>query len=288
MRVGRSVEESFRITNNSGDRLTGDLRVDAGSAPKPVVIVCHGFTAHKDWGPFPRIGRQFVAAGFASVVFNFSHNGVGVWEKRFTEYEKFARNTVGKELEDVRAVVDALERGDIGKGTCDPGRVAILGHSRGGAVGILAASEDSRVRAVAAWSTISTFFRYTAHQVAAWREHGYLPIHIRSMRTRLRRDVRVLDDLEAHRERYDLIRAVRRLQVPLLLVHGKGDLVVKPREAEELQAAADASKCELVLIEHAGHLLGAGRTRAGIPDTLDRVIGMTIQWFQRHLIGDLQ
>ena len=101
-------EVSFTVTNSSGDAFTGDLRYPAGHSGLPVVLVCHGFTAHKDWGPFPYVGRRLAERGFASIVFNFSHNGIGKNSRRFSELEKFSRNTIGKELEDVTGVVDAL------------------------------------------------------------------------------------------------------------------------------------------------------------------------------------
>lgn len=151
------VEQSFRIQNSSGDVISGDLRYVDDSTAKPLLVVCHGFNAHKDWGPFPLFGRRFAALGFASVVFNFSHNGIGDNFKKFTEYDKFSRNTIGKELEDLRALLDAVESGEVGNGTVDRRRVGLVGHSRGGGVAMLHASLDERVRAVAAWSTVATF-----------------------------------------------------------------------------------------------------------------------------------
>ncbi len=277
------VERPFSIRNATGDRVAGDLRYQPGVPRLPVLIICHGFTAFKDWGPFPYFGRRFAEHGYASVTFNFSHNGIGENPRKFTEFEKFSKNTIGKELEDLRAVVDAVSEGRIGEGNLDGAHIGVIGHSRGGAVGILGAAEDPRIRAVAAWATVATVHRYSDRQRELWERQGFLPVKMRSSHTRLRFGLDVLRDLEANRERYDLPRAMRRLLVPVLIVHGDADVSVRPEEAQRLFAAGDPSRTELVLIDHAGHTFGAKHPFTGHHPAVDRLIDMTAQWFSLHL-----
>ena len=277
------IELPFRIENASGDTIRGDLRHPEGASDLPILIICHGFTAHKDWGPFPHIGRRFASEGFASIVINFSHNGVGADSRRFNEPEKFARNTIGKELEDLRALTGALTGGRLGSGVVNPARIGILGHSRGGGVAILAAREIRPIGGVATWSSVSTFRRYTDHQRQIWEREGYLPVTIRGMRTKLRFDLSILRDLETHAERYDLPKAVAELKVPLLLVHGAADVSVKPAEAETLKRAADPARSELVMLEGEGHMFGAGHPFRAERSSIDRVIDLTAGWFHRNL-----
>lgn len=281
--AGTVTETPFTVRNSSGDGIAGDLRYAPGGRSLPLLIVCHGFTAHKDWGPFPSFGRGFAHLGFASIVFNFSHNGVAPGERRFTELEKFSRNTIGREIGDVGAIVDAVTERRVGQGVIDPSRIGIVGHSRGGGVAILAASLDARLRGVAAWGTVSTFERYTPRQREAWERDGFLPVTVRGMRTRLRFSLEVLRDIESHREEYDLHRAVRRLGVPLLLVHGAADVSVKPAEVESLYAAADRSRTELVMIEGTGHAFGAKHPYRHAAPMVDHVIALTSRWFHMFL-----
>jgi dienelactone hydrolase len=277
------LESPFSLRNESGDGITGDLRYAEGGAGLPLLIVCHGFTAHKDWGPFPYFGRRFAELGFASAVFNFSHNGMGPGSKRFTELEKFSRNTIGKELEDIRALLLAAKAGRFGAGRIDASKIGIVGHSRGGGVAILSASRERDIRGVAAWSTVATFHRYTPHQREAWEREGFLPVTVRGLRTRLKLGIEVLRDLEANREVYDLPRAVRALRVPLLLVHGAADVSVRPAEPESLYAVADRSKTEFVLVEGTGHTFGAKHPyRHGSP-ALDHLLELTARWFHMFI-----
>jgi dienelactone hydrolase len=282
------VEKQFQILNASGDPISGDLRYEDDGTLKPTVLVCHGFTAHKDWGPFPLTGRRLASLGFASVVFNFSHNGIGQELGHFTETEKFSKNTVGKELEDVRAVLDALMTGAIGEGACDLSRIGIVGHSRGGGIAILSASRDERLTAVAAWSGVATFFRYTKHQQMIWRVRGFMPVTIRSLRTKLRQSLEILEDLELNRAAYDLPDAVRGLAKPLLLVHGREDLVVKPAEAEKLYEVSDHALTELVLVDGAGHTFGIRSPFAATSGLFEFVLEKTARWFRSHVGGGTQ
>lgn len=277
------VELPFRIRNSSGDAIAGDVRYVDDGGHRPLVIVCHGFTAYKDWGPFPFLGWKFAEEGFASVVFNFSHNGISGDFKRLEDGERFSRNTITKELEDLGAVIDAIESGEIGEGRIEKSRIGVAGHSRGAGIAILHSSLDARVKAVAAWSTISTFHRYTEHQKELWEQQGFLPVTIRSVKTKLRYGIEMLRDLEAHREMYDLVGAVRRLKVPMLLVHGEADVTVKPAEAEKLFEASDKSKTELVMIEHAGHMFGVKSGSAKSTPEIEHVVELTARWFHRHL-----
>lgn len=277
------VEHPFQIQNSSGDIITGDLRYDKTNVQRPVIFICHGFTAHKDWGPFPYFGRRFAEFGFASIVFNFSHNGIGKNPTRFTEFEKFSRNTIGKELEDVQAIVDAVSSGEIGDGIVNPSRIGIVGHSRGGGIAIVSASLDKRIRSVAVWSGISTFFRYTKHQQEVWEKQGYIPVTIKSSSTRLRFGIEVLRDLDANREAYNIPRAVHKLDVPLLLVHGKVDVSVKPIEAQELYDVADKSRTDLILLDHVGHMYGAKHPLKEPNPTIEHITDITARWFKLHL-----
>ena len=275
----------FELATPSGALLRGDLRWNRHGkpGPLPVVIICHGFKAFKDWGPFPHIGQWFADQGFVSIVFNFSHNGIGADPRKFTEHALFEKNTIGLEIEDVRTILDAIAGHTLPCEVMDPSRVALVGHSRGGGVALLTAREDARVHAAVLWSSVSTFSRYSVDQVRRWREKGYMELHSVSGTSALRMGIDLLDDAQRNRERYDLMAAASRLAKPLLIVHGTEDLPVKIREAEMLYEAADKSLTQFVRLDGVGHMYGAKHPYRKESPTLTHILELTGSWLHAVL-----
>jgi pimeloyl-ACP methyl ester carboxylesterase len=103
------------------------------------------------------------------------------------------------------------------------------------------------------------------------------------MKTKLRYGIEVLRDLEANRENYDLVGAVHRLNMPLLLVHGEEDVSVKPAEAQKLFEASDKSRTELILVPHAGHMFGVRSGSTKSTGMVEYITEVTAKWFHRHI-----
>jgi dipeptidyl aminopeptidase/acylaminoacyl peptidase len=276
------VERPFRLTNASGDIVRGDLRYRDDGVLKPLILICHGFNTNKDWGPFPYIGKRLAEEGFCTIVFNFSHNGVGEGGF-FSEYDRFARNTPGKELIDVQAILDSVTGGETGAGVADTGRIGMAGHSRGGGISILTAAGDKRVKSIVAWATISAFLRYTSGERERWIRTGYFPLRYGLSRTLLRYEVSVLHDLEKNAERYNLFRGIRSLKIPVLFVHGSDDDIVSSEEARELFEVADKANTRFLLIPGAGHTFGVEHPFRGTTAETETMITQTIDWFHKTL-----
>jgi len=272
----------FELASSQGQPLRGDLIVPDGSAPAPVVVVCHGFKGFKNWGFFPELGSKLAQAGFATVLFNFSGCGIGPDLLNFTDLDGFTRDTVSRQLDDLGRILDALGSRELGNERLDLGRLAVLGHSRGGATAILRAREDRRIRAVVTWSAISTFFRYSPREIAAWKERGFMEFLNSRTGQQMRIAATYLDDLERHRQRFDVARAASELPVPLLLVHGEEDLSVPLHEARELLQATEG-RAALLQIPRTGHTFGAVHPWQGSTPALDQAIQASIEWLERTL-----
>ncbi|HUE95972.1 MAG TPA: alpha/beta fold hydrolase, partial [Longimicrobiaceae bacterium] len=147
--------------------LSGDLRALPGPPPRSAVVICHGFKGFREWGFFPSLARAVARRGHAAITFDFSHNGVGEDGVDFSALDRFAENTHTVNVEEILQVVDAVE----GKGIfpARPQRIALLGHSRGGAEAILAAGRDPRVNALVTWAAIASIEgRWNEEQIATW------------------------------------------------------------------------------------------------------------------------
>ena len=275
--------QGFELPNTHGAPLRGDVfEPETGLGPFPVVVVCHGFKGFKNWGFFPELGRRLAAAGFVAVTFNFSGSGIGADLENFTELDRFASDTLSKQIADLGNILDALTARRIGSERGDLHRLAVLGHSRGGAVAIVRAREDARVRAVVTWAGVSSVWRYTQRELAEWRRRGSLDFLNTRTQQLMRIDSTLLDDLEANRDRFDIPHAVAALDVPLLVIHGEQDVSVPVREAETLAAAAPG-RCTLRIIPATGHTFDAVHPWAGSAPGLDAAIAATIEWLQGHL-----
>lgn len=279
------IERSFQL-GNSEATIRGDIRwkLESGLQSRlPLLIVCHGFKAFKDWGPFPAIGKFFAEHGFVSIVFNFSHNGIGDEPKKFSEREKFSVNTISRELEDVDEILNSTEANYFSDVPIDVNNIGIVGHSRGGGVAIIKAKEDKRIKAVSGWSTISHFDRYTEEQKRRWREKGYVELPSMNALSIFRMTTAFIDDLDNNAQRLDIISAVEQLHKPFLIIQGTADVPVPKREAEELYTVADKSLTEIVFLEGAGHMYGARHPYKKESPNMTRVLELTSTWFHKHL-----
>ena len=270
----------FQLTEAPHGPIRGDVYLPDDARGTPVVVACHGFKGFKDWGFWPEAGRRFAAGGLVLVAFNFSGCGIGENPETFTDFERFEHNTIGKELEDLGLVLDAVTHRQVEMGRADTRKIALVGHSRGGSVALVRASRDPRVRAVATWAAVASFTRYDEAQKELWRRQGYLETENTWTGQVFRVGVELLDDLETHADVYDPTHAAARLRVPLLVVHGTRDETVPVDEAEQLARAAGPGLAQTLLVEGADHTFGVVHPFKGSTAALDRVLDRTMRWIR--------
>ena len=279
-----STHETLRdivIAEGGPFPVRADLRTRAPGERRPLVIVLHGFLGYKGWGFFPYLSERIAEAGFHVLTATFSMSGVDEATGRFAEPERFARNTVSAELEDARRVARAVRGGALEpEAPCD-GSWALLGHSRGGAVALLAAGELPETRSLVTWSTVARLDRYTAARKAAWRRDGALVFSDARAAAPLRLDYAYYEDIDRHREAFDLPRAAGRLAAPHLMVHGERDGAVTLREVETLLAVPRPAEARLEIVRGAGHTFNARHPMRRPTPALERAIATTLDWLRR-------
>jgi uncharacterized protein len=261
-----------------GRKLHADVRLPEGDPPRSAVLLLHGFKGFKDWGFFPWLAERLVASRMATVVPNFSLNGVGGTGTSFTDMDGFARNTFSREQAEITLLVDALRSGEML--SMPPSRVGLFGHSRGGGQAILAAVRHD-VDALVTWAAVSTFHRWSAEDQARWRQVGR--IHVQNQRTgqTLPLDCSLLDDLEQHAPALDIGAAAQAVRAPWLLVHGADDPVVPLREAEQLVERNPHARA--LILENAGHTMGATHPLTDLAPVLDQAGRATVAHFTEAL-----
>jgi pimeloyl-ACP methyl ester carboxylesterase len=253
--------------------------------PRPAVVICHGFKGFMEWGFFPYLATLLAERGFAAVRFNVSGSGMRPGEDRVADPEAFRADTHSRELAEVLAVLDTVAAGGAPFERCDPRRLGLFGHSRGGANAILAAAQRrERVRALVTWAAIAGVDRYSAEQKAAWRRDGELPVVNARTGQQLALGLGLLEDIEAHRTELDLLAAAGRRTAPWLIVHGEDDESVPAAEGRRLaERAGDGAATELLVLPGADHTFGARHPFTGPNPALIQALNATQSWLRRYL-----
>jgi uncharacterized protein len=258
-----------------------DVRAGGRGSSRPAVVVVPGFKGFKDWGMFPPFAERLARAGLSAVSVNLSGSGVDD-RGEFSLVERFGHNTYSAELDDLLQVVAALAAGQLG--VTPPTSIGVLGHSRGGGIGVLAAAEDRRIAALVTWAAISSVERWSPAEQWAWREAGTKEIVNTRTGQRLPLYPDVLDDIERHAlTRLDILGAAARLTIPWLILHGTADESVSALEAEALHAAGRAAGARHLPIEGAGHTFGTVHPWQGDTPHFRLVADETLGFLAAHL-----
>ncbi len=257
--------------------------------PKPVVIFNHGFKGFKDWGPFNIVAKQFAAAGFVFIKMNFSHNGVTrEHPTEFVDLEAFARNTFSTELDDTGVLINALFAGSapVPAREMDLNRLFLMGHSRGGAMAILKANEDDRIKKLATWAAVNHLgIWYSKEEMAYWKTAGR--IYVENARTgqKMPMDYTLAEDYLTNTARLDVPAAVKNMQIHMLAIHGSADPTVPVSAVHEMKKWNP--DIEVKIIEGADHVFGATHPwgKDDLPEHMRQVVDLTVDFFKTTLLG---
>ena len=272
--------DRVETTPPHGDVIRADIRSPARGDPRTAVLVAHGFKGFKDWGFFPHLCESLARDGHLVVSFNFSLNGTGANLVDFTDLEAFGRNTLSRELEDLRWMLDRTMAGEWNGGRA-PAATGLLGHSRGGGASIIAAAEHSGVAALVTWAAVSTFQRWGEEQVKDWTTLGvtFVPNARTGQQMPLYRTL--WDDLRANADRLDVTAAAAMVRVPWLIVHGEEDATVNVAEARRLHGAGPSSA--LRIIAGSGHTFEAVHPMEATTPGLEGAIEAAARHFRQSL-----
>ena len=238
------------IQNASGQRLDYTYHPGAEGS-RDLVLIGHGVTANKDRPFLVALAEGLAAAGIPALRLSFSGNGDS--EGRFED------SCVSREVDDLACFLSAAE----GR------RLAYVGHSMGGAVGVLAAARDERIRLLVSLAGMVKTAEF------AQRKFGELvPGRDRMWdKPECPLSQAFLDDMAAIDSVEDRIEDVR---VPWLLVHGTADEVVLPRDSH-LALERSRGRAELVELPGADHVFSgeaaSAMVRAVVPWLIVRLEG---------------
>ncbi len=274
--------KNFTFTASDGEKLHITTHYYENLFSGNSIIFVHGFKGFKDWGFGPYIGDFLAKKGFNSILFNFSHNGIGNNFLEFTELDKFAKNTFSREIRELSEIVDAVRDNFFGIGSS--GKIGLLGHSRGGAISLLTSSRRNDIFAIALWSSIANLDRYSKRQKEMWRKNGSFDVMNTRTKQIMKLNVDLLNDIEQNIDgSLNIENSIKKLKVPLLIAHSDQDLVVPISEAEQLYEWADKSLTELYKIYGTGHTFDIVHPFQQSNPKFDRLLNKTTDFFISNL-----
>lgn len=285
------MTENIKIKNHDGNTLNMDFRYTENNDLKlPLLVFCHGFKGFKDWGCFPYMFDRFASQNIFTVSFNFSLNGTDNEKSNPFDFERldnFAVNTFSKELDDLGCVIDYLEKQKDAY-NYDFSSLILAGHSRGGGIAILKAAEDKRIKKLAVLASVSEFNRYGEETKRVWRERGYIEVLNTRTKQKMRMNVSLLEDLEKNSERLNIEKALQKIEVPVLIIHGSEDMAVDAGEAQTIYDGLKSKEIsKLRILENTGHTFGAIHPFAGttihLETVIDEVVSFAFTSFQKQL-----
>ncbi len=279
-----SKENNLIIEGKHDKPIVADLIFKDDGKPKPIVIFAHGYKGFKDWGAWDVMGEKIAEEGFFFVKFNFSHNGTD--PENLTEFlniEAFGDNNYIKELDDLQSVLDWLLLPDFKFAKqLKPDDISLIGHSRGGGIVLIKAAEEKRITKLITLASVSDFgSRFPEGKaLEAWEKKGVQYIVNTRTGQQLPHHYQFYKNFKENKERLNIKKAAKKLEIPQLIAHGSNDTSVSIGEAGNLFEWSPAPK--LLLVENADHVFGTNHPWNGqeLPKEFKQVISKSIEFLK--------
>jgi pimeloyl-ACP methyl ester carboxylesterase len=251
------VSRQLRVAVEPAASLSVWIIEPARLPPRGTVLLLHGIRSQK--AHMLGTGRRLAGLGYRSVLVDGRGHGLSSGD-----WLGFGALEAG----DLQQVLDELSRRGL-----LTANLGVLGHSYGGATGIILAGRDARVKTVVAVTTFANMHEEIVHYA---RQYGWTDwlkkapawtIHLAVWRAG---QLGGFDPREA-----SPVEAVKKTTARLLLLHGDADVFIPPDHSRQVHAAAPGQS-ELVVLP--------GETHESIfRDTSGVVWSRVRVWFEKWL-----
>jgi dienelactone hydrolase len=237
--------QNVSIKTKDGHVMAGTLTLPKGRTNRiPAVITISGsgpqdrdeaLTGMRGYRPFRELAEQLAARGVA--VLRYDDRGFGA------STGVYATATSADFANDTRAVISYLRN----RPEIDPERIFLVGHSEGGMIAPLVAAEDAKLRGIVLLAAPA----HTGSRILEYQTRH--SVDLQTQKSQAERDslyragMQMLDSMALQQpwlqyfRRYDPLAVVRKVRVPVLIVHGATDRQVTAEQAPLLADALRAA-----------------------------------------------
>jgi len=220
--------------------LAAVLHTPLGNKKYPTIVLCHGFMGDKlgppPWG-FVAFARRLAKQNFAVLRFDFLGGGESGGE--------FKNQSITSELEDLKKIISW-----VAKQPWYNSKIGIVGHSRGGAVGLVHASRNRKINTVVTWAAPAEWNSIWGRTANTIRKKGSIKESTLDMTKQL-----VNDDFSNYQP---ITKFGKKITQPVLIIHGTKDGEfpgnVPLGHAQMLYDSIASTNKKLHLIKGAGHI----------------------------------
>lgn len=237
----------------------------------PLAVICHGFVGNRIGVDriFVKAARELAKDGYMVIRFDYAGCGESSGNYGSQDIESLIAQT--------RAVLDyGISSADI-----DPQRVTLIGHSPGGAVALLTAVRDRRVKNLVLWAAVGYPFndivkivgrdaydRSVKEGAADYAGYSFTPVYFNSLAA------------------FQPFQEAGKFSGDVLVIHGTSDEIIPVDYAflyQKLFWTRPEGRCDKEIIFQADHTFSSGPAQ-------EQVLKRTKEWMnqQEHLQQEWQ
>jgi len=203
---------------------------------KKLAILCPGFLDSKDYTGLRELAKRLNEEDYSVVRFN----PIGVWGSGGTIKDY---NTT-EYLKNIRTVLEyMLEENDYKY-------ILIGGHSRGGQMSLLYASQDSRINL--ALGIMPSTGPYTGERRENWENNGYIGTRDLPFEREKTIEYDVPFSHLLDHNKYNIMEDIKKIKIPILIIAGEADEIIPIEKIKGLYNNANQPKT-FIPIPNIGH-----------------------------------
>ena len=136
----------------------------------------------------------------------------------------------------------------------------MIGHSRGGAISLLKASEDSRIKKLVTWAAVSNLNSLIFHEgtkLEQWKKDGVMYIVNGRTKQKMPHYIQFYYNFIYNKNRLNVKNAAKKMSIPHLIIHGDKDISVPFIHAQNLHEWNTTS--QLIIVPESNHVFGTSQ-----------------------------